>query len=285
MCLTRASRLSAGASSSSRSRLLAERSSWMSSLSHSSEVWCWMMKSSSSCWGGSLSGCWALRQRVEPQVVAVGHLAREVALDALLEVALAARVGHSVDGTVHAADPRCPSRARRVRRGAGGPRGATTTPGIHPGLAAHPPGADEVVRHDDGVGASRHEAEVGAEDVGDDRPLAGAVAGEVLADGDAEQLARSPRPPLTVTASGFGEGGVVGRADRRQVVDVDTALGQGPERGGDPLLVLLGQRLGLGAPDDVRVGVDLGRRLEHGPGIVRGRGVPALLREQAIRRT
>ncbi len=60
MCLTLASRFSAGPSSSVVSSARAERSSWMSSLSHSSEVWCWMMKSSSSCCGGSLSGCWAL---------------------------------------------------------------------------------------------------------------------------------------------------------------------------------------------------------------------------------
>ena len=63
MCLTRASRFSAGDSSSARSRSRAERSSWTISLSHSSEVWCWMMKSSSSCWGGSLSGCWAASSR------------------------------------------------------------------------------------------------------------------------------------------------------------------------------------------------------------------------------
>ena len=79
MCLIRAIRLSAGERSSVRSRARAERSSWIISLSHSSLVWCWTMKSSSSC-------CWRVRQRllgrqqhVEPQVVAVGHRAREVA--------------------------------------------------------------------------------------------------------------------------------------------------------------------------------------------------------------
>ena len=53
MCLTRAIRFSAGGRSSVRSRSRAERSSCTSSLSQSSEVWCWTMKSSSSCCGGS----------------------------------------------------------------------------------------------------------------------------------------------------------------------------------------------------------------------------------------
>ena len=45
------------------------------------------MNSSSSCCGGSLSGCWADEQQVEPQVVAVRHLRAEVALDAGFQMA------------------------------------------------------------------------------------------------------------------------------------------------------------------------------------------------------
>ena len=59
MCLTRASRLSAGERSSAASSARAERSSWTISFSQSSLVWCWTMKSSSSCCGGSVSGCCA----------------------------------------------------------------------------------------------------------------------------------------------------------------------------------------------------------------------------------
>ena len=59
MCLTRASFFSAGASRSAARSSQAERSSWSRSFSHSSEVWCWTMNSSSSWCSGLLRGCWA----------------------------------------------------------------------------------------------------------------------------------------------------------------------------------------------------------------------------------
>ena len=54
---------------------------------HSSEVWCWMMNSSSSWCSGSLSGCWADEQPVELEVAGVGPAAAQVAGDALLDAA------------------------------------------------------------------------------------------------------------------------------------------------------------------------------------------------------
>ncbi len=56
MCLIRASRFSAGESSSARSKSRAERNSWIISFSQSSEVWCCTMNSISSCCGGWASG-------------------------------------------------------------------------------------------------------------------------------------------------------------------------------------------------------------------------------------
>ena len=99
-----------------RSSARAERSSWIISFSHSSEVWCWMMKSSSSCCGGSLHGCWAESRSVEAQVVAVGHRSSEVLLDAFFDRALAAAV---------CAHGRQPTRLRRRRCviGSGSDRG------------------------------------------------------------------------------------------------------------------------------------------------------------------
>ena len=102
-------------------------------------------------------------------------------------------------------------------------------PGDPPGLSAHPPGPDEVVRDDDRVGPGRHEAEVGAEDVGDDGPLAGAVAREVLTDGDRVGLDDGVGAQRAGVGRGSAVGVVVVRADRLEVVDVD-ALGLAPPR-------------------------------------------------------
>ena len=118
MCLIRASRLSAGERSSVRSSARAERSSWIISLSHSSLVWCWTMKSSSSCCGGSRQRLLGRQQHVEAQVVAVGHRPREVPLDAFLEVALVRwsagpGVTHGLQGSRW---PRLPSSHGHPRR-------------------------------------------------------------------------------------------------------------------------------------------------------------------------
>ncbi len=56
MCLTRATHLSAWGRSSTRSSAQACSSSWSTSLSHSSVVWCCTMNSSSSWCTGSLIG-------------------------------------------------------------------------------------------------------------------------------------------------------------------------------------------------------------------------------------
>src|SRR4051794_25130537 len=61
MCLTRARPLSAGRRSSLASCRWTARNSCSTSLSHSSEVWCWRMNSSSSWCSGTLTGCCASR--------------------------------------------------------------------------------------------------------------------------------------------------------------------------------------------------------------------------------
>ena len=53
--------LKAGSSLSSRIALIVARISWMASFIHSSEVWCWMMKSNSSC--AADNGCCASSTR------------------------------------------------------------------------------------------------------------------------------------------------------------------------------------------------------------------------------
>ena len=101
------------------SRARAERSSCSISLSQSSEVWCWMMKSSSSCCGRLAAGVLRREQLVEPQVVAVGHRRGEVPLHALLDLPHRPRVV-----TAHGAHPR----AARRRRQDAAPASAEATP-------------------------------------------------------------------------------------------------------------------------------------------------------------
>ena len=59
MCFTRASTFSAGPGSSASRNATAACSSWITSFIHSSEVWCWMMNSSSSWLAGVDSGACA----------------------------------------------------------------------------------------------------------------------------------------------------------------------------------------------------------------------------------
>src|SRR5436190_9477440 len=88
MCLTRARILKLGSNWSRRTNASAARSSWRISLNQSSLVWCWMMNSISSWWGGVLRGFCAasslsswryppyvIRSRKSVTTLSSGHMA------------------------------------------------------------------------------------------------------------------------------------------------------------------------------------------------------------------
>ena len=187
MCLTRARRLSAGARSSARSRSRAERSSCSTSLSQSSVVWCWMMKSSSSCCGGTLRVCWASRSWSSAEVVAVGQGAGEVAAHPGLERSgvrrwrsrphpLASRGGGKPPRDTTAAarrTPRLRGAARRTPRSARGqaPRlkvsgsGPVRSPRSRPSIAARSSGSSSKSKICEVLGDARGRHRLGDDDV------------------------------------------------------------------------------------------------------------------------